>query len=52
MALRTAKQYLDSLRDDRVVYYAGERIKNVVDHPHFGIPQATIELMPLKDMEG
>ena len=37
MALRTAKQYLDSLRDDRVVYYAGERIRDVVEHPHFGL---------------
>ncbi len=37
MALRTAAQYLDSLRDDRVVYYAGERIEDVVDHPHFGL---------------
>ncbi len=37
MALRTAKQYLDSLRDDRVVYYAGERIKDVVAHPDFGL---------------
>jgi 4-hydroxybutyryl-CoA dehydratase/vinylacetyl-CoA-Delta-isomerase len=37
VALRTAQQYLDSLRDDRVVYYAGERIKDVVAHPHFGL---------------
>ena len=37
MALRTAQQYLDSLRDNRVVYYAGERIKDVVAHPHFGL---------------
>ena len=37
MALRTAGQYLDSLRDDRVVYYAGERIRDVVEHPHFGL---------------
>ena len=33
MALRTARQYLDSLRDDRVVYYAGERVKDAVDDP-------------------
>lgn len=37
MALRTARQYLDSLRDERVVYYAGERVKDVVEHPHFGL---------------
>ena len=37
MALRTAQQYLDSLRDGRVVYYAGERIRDVVDHAHFGL---------------
>ena len=37
MALRTAKQYMDSLRDNRVIYYAGERVKDVVDHPQFGL---------------
>ena len=26
--------------------------KMFMDHPHFGIPQATIEVMPLKAMEG
>lgn len=40
MALRTARQYLDSLRDDRVVFYAGERVRDVVEHPHFGLRAA------------
>ena len=31
---------------------ADEGAKMVVDHAHFGIPQASIELMPLKVMEG
>src|SRR3954470_9315478 len=31
---------------------ADEAAKMFVDHPHFGIPQATIEVMPLKAMEG
>jgi hypothetical protein len=31
---------------------ASEAAKMFVDHPHFGIPQATIEVMPLKAMEG
>ena len=30
---------------------ADEAAKLFVDHPHFGIPQATIEVMPLKAME-
>ena len=31
---------------------AEEAVKMFVDHPHFDIPQATIEVMPLKAMEG
>ena len=31
---------------------ADEAAKLFVGHPHFGIPQATIEVMPLKAMEG
>ena len=31
---------------------ADEAAKMFVDHPHFGIPQATIEVMPLKALEG
>ena len=31
---------------------ADEAAKMFVGHPHFGIPQATIEVMPLKVMEG
>lgn len=37
MALRTGEQYLSSLRDDRVVYYAGERIADVTTHPELGL---------------
>jgi len=33
MALRSAEQYLESLRDDRVVYYRGEQVKDVTTHP-------------------
>jgi len=32
MALRTGKQYIESLRDGRVVYYAGERVEDVTTH--------------------
>ena len=37
MALRTAEQYIESLRDDRVVYYAGERVEDVTTHPYLGL---------------
>ena len=30
---------------------ADQAAKMFVDHPHFGIPQATIEVMPVKAME-
>ena len=36
-ALRTPQEYLDGLRDDREVYYRGERVADVVDHPELGI---------------
>jgi hypothetical protein len=31
---------------------ADEAARIFVDHPHFGIPQATIEVMPVKAMQG
>jgi len=36
MALRTAAQYLESLRDDRLVYYRGERVADLTAHPELG----------------
>jgi len=33
MAIRTAQQYIESLRDDRVVYFEGKRVKDVTQHP-------------------
>ncbi len=35
-ALRTETQFLESLRDGRRVYYMGERVADVVDHPVLG----------------
>src|SRR6202051_3012971 len=37
MALRTAAEFLAGLRDTREVYYRGERVTNVVDHPELGV---------------
>ena len=37
MALRTPQQYIESLRDDRVVYCMGERVKDVTKHPFMKI---------------
>ncbi len=37
MGLRTPKQYLDGLVDDREVYYRGERVPNVLKHPELGV---------------
>src|SRR6202163_3021165 len=37
MALRTAAQFLAGLRDTREVYYRGERVPHVVDHPELGV---------------
>ncbi len=36
-SLRTPEEYLEHLRDDREVYYRGERVTDVVAHPELGI---------------
>ena len=36
MPLRTAEQYLESLRDGRTVYYRGQRVPDVTTHPVIG----------------
>lgn len=33
MALKTHKEYLESLKDGRVVYFEGERVEDVTTHP-------------------
>ena len=35
--MRTPQEYLDGLRDGREVYYRGERVADVVEHPELGI---------------
>ena len=37
MALRTADEYLASLRDGRTVYYRGRRVPDVTTHPVIGV---------------
>jgi 4-hydroxybutyryl-CoA dehydratase / vinylacetyl-CoA-Delta-isomerase len=37
MGLRTAQQFLKGLRDGREVYYRGERVTNVTEHPELGV---------------
>jgi aromatic ring hydroxylase len=36
MGLRTPQQYIDSVRDDRLVYYRGARVADVTTHPTIG----------------
>jgi len=44
MAIRTVEEYKQSIRDDRVVYFRGEKIKDVTEHPFMKI---TISQMAL-----
>jgi 4-hydroxybutyryl-CoA dehydratase/vinylacetyl-CoA-Delta-isomerase len=37
MAIRTPQEYIESIKDDRVVYYAGERVKDITKHPFMKI---------------
>ena len=51
MALRTAEQYVASLRDGRTVYYKGERVPDVTDHPviQVAIQHASIDYRMAED---
>ena len=42
MGIRTGKQFIDSLRDDRTIYVNGERVKDVTEYPQFGGIVATL----------
>jgi len=44
MGLMTANEYLESLDDGRVVYYLGEKVANVADHPQLGVCARTMAL--------
>jgi 4-hydroxybutyryl-CoA dehydratase/vinylacetyl-CoA-Delta-isomerase len=44
MGLMTPEEYLRSLNDGRVVYYKGEKVKNVVEHPDLGACARTMAL--------
>jgi 4-hydroxybutyryl-CoA dehydratase/vinylacetyl-CoA-Delta-isomerase len=35
LMIRTAEQYIESLRDNRVIYYNGEKIPDITKHPKF-----------------
>jgi 4-hydroxybutyryl-CoA dehydratase/vinylacetyl-CoA-Delta-isomerase len=37
MAIKTPQEYIKSIKDDRVVYYAGERVKDITKHPFMKI---------------
>jgi 4-hydroxybutyryl-CoA dehydratase/vinylacetyl-CoA-Delta-isomerase len=37
MPLRSVRQYVESLRDDRTVFYRGERVADVTTHPVMGV---------------
>src|SRR5262245_55885229 len=37
MPLRTAEQYIDSLKDGRKVYFRGARVEDVTTHPVIGV---------------
>jgi aromatic ring hydroxylase len=37
MPLKTPEQYRQSLRDDRTVYFRGQRVKDVTTHPILGV---------------
>lgn len=43
--LRTGKQYIEALKDDRCIYINGEKVKDIINHPAFsGIVQSFAQL--------
>ena len=44
MGLMSADEYLRSLDDGRVVYYKGEKVASVADHPDLGVCAGTMAL--------
>src|SRR5260370_42573752 len=42
MGIRTGRQFLDSLRDDRQIWLAGERVSDVLSHPRLGPAARTL----------
>lgn len=53
MPLRTPEAYIASLRDDRVVYYRGERVADVTEHPviRIAVEHAAIDYALAEDPE-
>ncbi len=47
MALRTPQQFKDSLRDGRQVYFEGQRVEDVTQHPaiRVGVESAAIDYL-------
>ena len=44
MGLKTAQEYKESLRDGRVVYYEGEKVEDVTQHPRLSVCVDTMAL--------
>lgn len=42
MPAKTPQQYLDSLRDGRVIYWEGEKIADITTHPLFKVPLSLV----------
>src|SRR5574341_347460 len=51
MALRTVEEYVASLRDGRAVYYKGERVPDVTEHPviQIAVEHASIDYRMAED---
>ncbi len=51
MALRTPQEYKASLQDERVIYYKGERVKDVTTHPalRVAVHHASIDYQMAED---
>jgi len=53
VALRSPDQYVQSLRDDRIVYFGGERVADVTEHPVIAraIQHASVDFELAEDPE-
>ena len=51
MGLRTAAEYLEGLRDNRTIYFRGERVPDLMEHPELRVGAEPVSYTHLRAHE-